>query len=340
MKIRFFNPGLWYKNHKQEIDSEISRVLSAGDLILREDVEKFEENLANFVGTKYAVALNSGTDAIYLALKAIGLLKYIDIAVPSHTFKSTCGAIINAGGLPKIVDLNEPLRCLINIPVHIAGELAPIPSIGVIIEDAAQALGAVKNPTSDAQCWSFYPAKILGACGDAGGLTTNNKYIYEYVKEARNHFKNDNRDFGMNSRMDNLQAAILNVKFKYLPEFLARREEIAQKYKALKGVELPNYQEGRVWQDFIIRIPNGKVSFEESEKYGIYPANKKRNELYDYLKEQGIETMKNEYPWSPEYPKLPLAARYEAETLRIPCNENLNGREIKEVIEKINGFFK
>ena len=122
--------------------------------------------------------------------------------------------------------------------------------------------------------------------------------------------------------MDNLQAAILNVKFKYLPEYLAKRKEIAEMYLAgLEGVELPNNQEGRVWQDFIIR------TF-------------KRDEVFEYLKEQGIETMKNEYPWSTEYSKLPLAYKYESETLRLPCNPDLTLEEVNYVIEKINELSK
>ncbi len=319
--IRFFNPGLGYKKIKKEIDAEMQKVLSVGDLILREDVEKFEKNLAEYVGTKYAVALNSGTDAIYLAIKALGVKG--GVALPAHTFKATCGAVINAGGIPIIYDMDGVVDGEFpeaHISVHIAGELSPIPDLGIpVIEDACQALGVVKNPTSLAQAWSFYPAKILGAYGDAGALTTNDEKIYEYVKEARNHFKTDNRDFGMNSRMDNLQAVILNVKFKYLPEYLKRRMEIAEKYKALKGVELPNYTENRVWQDYIIRTP-------------------KRDGLYDYLKERGIETMKNEYPFSLDYPKPPLAKKYEAETLRLPCNPDLTDEEVNFVIEKINEF--
>ena len=320
MKIRFFNPGLWYKNHKQEIDSEISRVLSAGDLILRDDVEKFEENLANFVGTKYAVGLNSGTDALVLALKAMGVSFADWVSVPAHTFKATAGAVRTIGANPIVYDLGESAHTAkFSIVAHIAGELFPIPKTSIVIEDACQALGAIKNPISDAQCWSFYPAKILGAYGDAGALTTNRKDIYEYVKEARNHFKNDNSAFGINSRMDNLQAAILNIKFKYLHEFLVRREEIAQKYKALKGVELPNYQEGRVWQDYIIRTS-------------------KREQLYEYLRKNGVEVLRNEYSWTPEFPKPLLAAQYEAETLRIPCNPDLTDEEVDYIIEKINAF--
>ena len=327
--IRFFNPALSYQKHRTEFDSEIQRVLLAGDLILREDVERFEENLAKFVGTKYAVALNSGTDALYLALKVLGIGKGDEVIVPSHTFVSTIQVIVQAGATPVLMDMDEKFEITTKtkaiMPVHIAGELQKlnIPNNYedlYVIEDACQALGAVKNPTSNVQCWSFYPAKILGAFGDAGALTTNNENIHNEIKELRNHCKKDYSKWGINSRMDNLQAAVLNIKMKYLPEVLVRRKEIAEIYlKKLEGmVGLPNKQEGRVWQDFIIQT-------------------EKRNELYDFLKWQGVETMKNEYPFP--IPKLPQSLKYEAETLRIPCNENLTNEEVLNVIEKIKEFY-
>lgn len=326
MKVPFVKYGKQYLDHKEEFDNVWEKINSSGNLILRGDIEEFEENLANFVGTKYAVALNSGTDALKLAYEAAGLgSTHWSISIPSHTFKSTAGAAksVHKDISIDVYDLGEiPKDSDIAVAVHIAGEIYPqITPNYFLIEDAAQALGALKNPTSFVQTWSFYPAKILGARGDAGALTTNDLEVYNYAKEARNHFKGDNNDFGMNSRMDNLQAAILNIKFKYLSGYIERREEIAQKYKILKNVELPNYQEGRVWQDYIIRTSH-------------------RDELYDYLKEQGIETMKNEYPWTPEFPKLPLAEKYEAETLRIPCTPEHTYEEIECVIYNINYFFE
>lgn len=323
MNVRFFDPGKSYLDHKDEFDDSIQRVLTKGDLILREDVELFEENLARFVGTKHAIALNSGTDAIVLSLKALGMGDGAKIGLPAHTFKATCGAVLTVGAKPILFDMDEQMELNpdvdLFIPVHIAGEIAELPhSKRPFIEDSCQGLGAVK-PRGITQCWSFYPAKILGAFGDAGAVTTNDDYVANYIRGARNHFKEDNKGFGINSRMDNLQAAILNVKIKYLPDYLARREEIANKYKGLKGVELPNYQQGRVWQDYIIRTP-------------------KRDELFDYLRENGVECLKNEYPFSPSFVKPPKAALYEAETLRLPCNPDLTDEEVDYVIEKVNAF--
>jgi dTDP-4-amino-4,6-dideoxygalactose transaminase len=325
-KVRFFNPGLGYLKIRSEILREIDRVLKAGDLILRKDVETFEKNLADYVGTKYAVGLNSCTDALYLALRALKIGPGNKVAVPSRTFVATAQVVVQVGATPVFFDIDGSISDDFDaiIPVHIEGQLMPImPDWKNVIEDAAQALGAVKNPISSAQCWSFYPAKILGAYGDAGALTTDDEEIYRYVKDCRNHFKDDARDWGVNSRMDNLQAAILNVKFKYLPEILARRQEIAERYlDGLKdSVGLPLDIEGRVWQDFIVRVQPKLL----------------RDELYDYLKMQGVETLKNNYPFPVE--KLPQAQLYEDETLRLPCNENITDEEVDFVIKTIQEFY-
>lgn len=319
MQVKFVNYQKDYLKYKEDYDAAWESVNMRGDLILRKDVDEFEQRLADYVGTKYAIALSSGTDALLIALKSFGV-KDISVAVPSHTFKSTCGAVLSARGVPVIYDMGKTGKEETYIVAHIAGELYDIPTGRRVIEDACQAIGAVKNPKTYAQCWSFYPAKILGCKGDAGAITTNNIGLYNYAKEYRNHFKGGNELFGGNHRMDNLQAALLNVKIQHLDEILARRKEIAEEYlERLQGVELPNNQSGRVWQDFIVRTL-------------------KRDELYEYLKEHGIETMKNEYPFTPKYPKLSVAARYEAETLRIPCNEHLTEEEVDYVIEVINRF--
>jgi len=325
-QVKFIDYSRDYKRFKKQYDAAWDRINNTGQLILRDDVEEFEKRLAKYVGTKYAVALSSGTDAILLAIKALKL-EGQRIALPSHTFKATCGAVINAGCIPLVLDINEGSSCKNQIVVHIAGELSPVPSPEGfnVIEDACQALGAVKNPTSDAQCWSFYPAKILGCKGDAGALTTNRKDVYEFVKEYRNHYKNDNAGFGGNHRMDNLQAALLNVKIQHIDEILARRKEIAEKYlKELKGlVGLPNNTPGRVWQDFVVRC---------KDKH-------ERECLYHFLQSSGVKSMRNEYFFSPEYPKPPIAKQYEAETLRIPCSENHTDKEIEYVIKCIKNFY-
>jgi dTDP-4-amino-4,6-dideoxygalactose transaminase len=150
--IKFFDPAKGYLSIKGEIDEAIQRVLSMGDLVLREDVEVFEKNLAEFVGTKYAVALNSGTDAIVLALRASGIGVGNEVIVPAYTFKSTIGSILAVGATPVLVDIGEDWKLYRTektkavIPVHIAGELSnwkfEESDNLVVIEDSAQSLGA------------------------------------------------------------------------------------------------------------------------------------------------------------------------------------------------------
>jgi dTDP-4-amino-4,6-dideoxygalactose transaminase len=311
-KVRFFNPAKQYKNNRKEILGEIDRVLSAGDLILRGDTEKFEESLAKFVGTKYAIGVSSGTDALIMCVK---YLKAKKVLVPYYTFKSTVSAVIHAGAKPIF---KQPLfnKAKVGIVAHIAGELSELPNTEIVIEDACQALGAVKNPTSFAQCWSFYPAKILGAAGDAGGITTNDEDFYKWCKEYRNHFKDSNLEWGSNHRIDNLQAAILNVKFKYLDKALKRRKEIARMYdEGLKGFTFPlivTPVEREIYQDYIITVFD-------------------RDGLYEFLKKEGIETLKNNYP----FPIKKDNQHFEDITLRIPCNETLENKEVEYVIKKI-----
>jgi len=338
MRVKFFNPGKEYKQLKKELLPKIDDVLSRGDLILRKDVEIFENKLAKYIGVKYACGVNSCTDALYLSLKYLGIGKGDQVLVPSRTFVASVQVIVQLGAEPVYYDLNGNSEGWKNIkaiiPVHIEGEidsnmdtiLNTLKRFKVpVIEDSAQALGAtykgkMAGSIGLSGCFSFYPAKILGACGDAGALVTNDKKLYEWAKEARNHFKNTNKDWGINSRLDNLQACILNVKFKYHKRNLARRKKIAMMYdKGLRDLKitLPEPSKDRVWQDYIIRLDSKR----------------QRDRLFDYLKEKGIETMKNNYPFPVK--KLPLAQAYEDETLRLPCNPMLNDSEINYIIKKV-----
>lgn len=338
MPVRFFNPGFGYNKIKQEVDQEMQRVLSEGKLILQKDGEDFEKALAEFCGSKYAVALNSGTDALYLSLWAIGIQRGDEVLVPSHTFVATAQVVAQLGAIPVLYDMDLKFTHLITektkaiIPAHIAGEISgdmnELLEIAkthnlVVIEDACQALGAIQHGKKAGTfgltgCFSFYPAKILGAYGDAGGLVTDDVELYNTIKELRNHCKGRTELWGINSRLDNIQAAVLNIKLKYLPQTLKIRQNIAEMYlNNLKGVELPLNVEGRVWQDFIIQT-------------------QKRDELYGYLKAKGIETMKNEYPMP--ILKSMQSVVYESETLRLPINENLTDEEVMEVINAINDF--
>lgn len=346
MNVPFVHYGRQYEDHRDEIREAQDRVQREGQLILRAEVEQFERNLAAVTGRKYAVALNSGTDAIELSLLAAGVKEGSEVITSAHTFKATVGAILAVGCVPVIVDIGndglidcDAIAAKVRvgktgaiIPVHIAGNVCNMNQILAIsrqfnipvIEDACQSLGANVPERGVAQCWSFYPAKILGCNDDGGAVTTDDFRIYEELRERRNHYKSDNRGFGTNSRMGNVRAATLNVKVKYLGQYLARRSDIAHQYLArlaLPSLILPVDNPFRVWQDFIVRTMD-------------------RNMLRRHLAERGIETMANEYPFSPEYPKQnwPNADAYESQTLRLPCNPEMTDAEVGAVIDAFNSF--
>lgn len=340
MDIRFFRPGVVYQEHKEEFDTAIQRVLSNGDLILRQDVTDFEKTLAEYVGTKHAIALNSGTDALYLALRGLGVGPGDKVLVPSRTFVATAQVVVQVGAEPVYYDYEDDVvitgEFAAVIIVHLEGDMHPnmdvivrdCAHVGVpLIEDACQGLGAsqggrMAGSFGVAGAFSFYPAKTLGAFGDAGGLVTNDDTLAYYVREARNHFKDTNAAWGINSRMDNLQAAVLNIKMKYLPETIGKRAIVAARYDAaltgVVGLSIPPRTTGRTYQDYIVRT-----------QY--------RDELKDFLTSHGVETLKNNYPFP--VPKLPKAQKYEDETLRLPCNETLTIQEVDFIISKVLEFF-
>lgn len=328
-KVPFFAPGQWFTAHKYEVMEEIERVLSKGDLILRDDVEFFERVLAEYVGTKYAIGVNSGTDALSLCLQYFGIGTKDTVLVPSYTFRATPDTALRTGAKVKLYDLNDiPNFAGISVwmPAYIAGfvpdwvesKIKEARERGIIvIEDTCQAIGAAPV-RGHAACYSFYPAKILGAYGDAGGIATDDRELSGWLKRARNHFKGEEGPVGLNSRLDNIQAAVLNVKLKYLPEAIKRRKEVALMYdEGLVYVTDKDVRE--VYQDYIIYHPDV-------------------DGLYEYLKLNGIETMRNGYPFAGVLKKLPQTVEFEKNSLRLPCNENLTNTDVKFVIEKINAY--
>lgn len=307
----------------------MQNVLARGDLILRKDLEEFERAFAEYVGTKYAVGVASGTDALLLSLKALGIGPGDKVLAPSYTFRATVEAIHHVGAEPVLYDMDgkaPPGKYAAVIPAHIAGELLyPTFPKGeyFLIEDAAQAIGA--GPVmGNAACYSFYPAKILGCFGDGGAIATNDEALYKKLKMMRNHFKGDWRPYGYNSRLDNLQAAVLNVRLKELPSAIGARKQIARRYDAaLNGlVGLPSARE--VYQDYIIECKNEK----------------ERDALYDFLLEQEVETLKNGYPFPDALTKGPLTLVYEARSLRLPCNPDLEEDQVAYVIQCVQEYYK
>jgi dTDP-4-amino-4,6-dideoxygalactose transaminase len=349
MKVPFWQPAREYRKYQAELDAAIHKVLDTGALILKEDVSTFEERLAKYVGTNYAIGVNSGTDALFLSLKALGVGAGDEVITVGHTFHATTEVIHHAGATPVLVDVREDDsqmdvdKCLAAvtdktkaiIPVHLMGDMVDMPDLLnrmpqdlIIIEDACQGMGSNIDGTKagawgETGAFSFYPAKILGCYGDGGAITTNDKELYEELKEMRQHYKTRPGKWGFNSRLDNLQAAILNVKLDHLETNIARRAEVAEKYDDAfwdLPFKRPNQRDGRTYQDYIIRTP-------ELEK------------LRAYLTEKGIDTMRNEYHFPDDLPKPEATIQLEKETLRLPCNQDMTDEEVDYVTDTINDFY-
>jgi len=365
-KVPFVNYPRHYERIKHLVMPAVERCLMQGDLILRKDTETFEENLAKFIGVKHAIGLNSGTDAIQLSLEAVGINKGDEVITTAHTFVATIAAIRHLGAKPVLADIEErtmnistrSVEKLITpetkaiIPVHLNGRMCDMKRLLEIskdipiIEDAAQALGADqrREPAGSigiTGCFSFYPAKILGAAGDGGAIVTNNDEIAEMIRSLRDHCV-DRRTkeitgYGYNSRLDNIQAAILNVKLRYLYEWIIRRREIAEQYhRGLKG--LP------------IKLPpkpteNGEY-YDVYQNYVIRTKPKERDKLEEYLDHNGIETMVSWRKPLHKHPalelthyRLPVTEKVSETALSIPIYPELTDDEVETVIHTIRDYY-
>ena len=262
-------PLAQYQSHKDEILESIRRVLEKGDYILGPEVEEFEKTFAAYCHVEYAIGVNSGTDALILALRALDIGAGDEVITASHTALATISAVISTGATPVLVDI-DPIyftispECIQNaitektkavIPVHLYGQPADMDEVMKIaeegglfvVEDCAQAIGATYKGKRTGSighigCFSFYPTKNLGAVGDGGMLIAHDAKLALRIQRLRQYGWDKNRlteEVGMNSRLDELQAAILNIKLKHLDADNMRRREIANEYnKLLAGLDL------------------------------------------------------------------------------------------------------
>lgn len=255
------NPHSQYLSHSKEIVDAVNRVFNSGSYVIGNEVSSFETAFSSYCQVKYAVGVNSGTDALYLALKALDVGTGDEVITVSHTALATIAAIIASGATPVLVDI-DPQYYTIDpkqidkvitsktkaiIPVHLYGQPSDMDEIMkvarknnlYVIEDCAQATGAIyKNQRvgsiGDIGCFSFYPTKNLGAIGDGGMAITNTPEIAKRIRRLGQYGWDENRltqEPGVNSRLDEIQAAILNVKLKYLDSDNVKRQNIATKYK-------------------------------------------------------------------------------------------------------------
>ena len=355
------NPKAQYLAHKKEIDAAIKRVLDSGWYILGKEVQAFEEEFAEYIGVSYGVGVGSGTEAIHLALKACQIGVGDEVITVSHTAVATVAAIEMTGAKAVFVDL-EPdfftldpnmLKAAITprtraiVPVHIYGqpaELDPVLQIARkhnlrVIEDCAQAHGAMyKNKRlgsfGDMACYSFYPTKNLGALGDGGMVVTGDGELAEKAKLLReygwaeryiSHFA------GWNTRLDELQAAVLRVKLKHLDEDNSKRGQVAKIYDkelSTTNLILPKQRENctHVYHLYVVRSA-------------------RRDELLAYLREKGVGASIH-YPapvhLQPAYNQansnLVQTERAAKEILSLPMYPELSKSDIMSVIETIKEF--
>lgn len=364
-EIPFLNFTSIYEELGKELDEAYQRVMKSGWLILGKEVENFENEFAAYVGTKHCIAVGNGLDALHLILRGYGIGAGDEVIVPANTYIATWLAVSYAGATPIPI---EPIEQTYNIdsdqieakitsrtkailPVHLYGQTAdmsPINEIAarhniIVIEDAAQSHGAQyqgkrAGNLGHAAGWSFYPGKNLGAQGDGGAITTNDDNLAEKVRMLRNYgskIKYHNLIKGYNSRLDELQAAFLRVKLKYLDEWNARRSRLADLYfETLKDTDLilPHVPTGMepVWHIFVIRT-------------------QQRNQLQEYLQSNGIGTLIH-YPVPPHLQpayqelgltagKFPISERIHNEVLSLPMGPHLSNSELQKITSVIDLFF-
>lgn len=364
--IEFLNLKNINDRYSSELKEACSRVIDSGWYIMGKELETFEREFAAYCGTKYCIGVANGLDALTLTLRAWkeqGRLQDGDeVIVPANTYIASVLAITENDLVPVLVEpdaktfnlnssniqnaLTDKTKAI--LPVHLYGQISPMDEIMrlanehqlLVLEDCAQSHGA---RIKDRRCgawghaagFSFYPGKNLGALGDAGAITTDDKELYELLVALRNygsHKKYENKYCGVNSRLDEIQAAMLGVKLKYLDSEIAHRQNIAQSY--LEGicnskVILPKLtsKDEHVWHLFVVRTSD-------------------RLELVDYLNKHGIQTLIH-YPTPPHKQaayrdlgglSLPLTERIHNEVLSLPIGPTMTTEDVNYVINVINDY--
>ena len=363
-KVPFVDPRAHYRGLKSEIDCAITDCLANGDLICRQQLRDFERHLAAFVGVKYAVGVSSGYHALQFSLLAAGVGPGDEVITVAHTFVATVSAIVHCGAKPVLIDVGPDYnmdvdlieraitpRTTVLLPVHLNGRVCEMERILYladryelrVIEDAAQAIGATyKGKRAGgfglAGCFSFYPFKILGGFGDGGAVTTNEPGIARMVSLLR--YNGEDREtgeyhyHGYTALLDNVQAAVMDVKLKYLPGWIEHRRMIADLYRrgltAIPNLSLPHFDDGNhfdVFQNYVIRTPD-------------------RDPVREHLKRSGVEAlvhwpkpMWEHYGLALGKPHLPETERICREVLSLPTSAETTAEQVKMVVGCIREFF-
>jgi dTDP-4-amino-4,6-dideoxygalactose transaminase len=367
MNVPFGDLRRHYLENKPAIDKAIAGVLESGWFILGKQGELFEEEFAQYCGCKYAVGVASGTEALYIALSACGIGHNDEVITVSTTAFPTAAAVSMTGATPVFIDIDSETylmnphlveqaitpRTKAIIPVHLYGQTADMDGILsiakmhnlIVIEDACQAHGALyKGKKAGAMgitgCFSFYPSKNLGAFGDGGLVTTNNTDLYEKMKLLRNYGQKDRYNsvlVGINSRLDEIQAAVLRVKLPKLDQWNIRRNEIAELYKNLiisNEVKHPTVKDSNyhIFHLYVIRVDK-----------------EVRDKLREHLQTKGIGTqihypipihLQEAYSFlSYKEGDLPVTEQAAKEIISLPMFPELTDEEIRKISEAINSFF-
>lgn len=360
----FVNPREHYRRLKLEIDHAIIDTLAKGDLVLRQQLRDFEAHLAGFVGVKYAIGVGSGYDALHMSLRAAGIGPGDEVITVAHTFVATISAIVQRGATPVLVDVTDDFNVDVDrieqaitertkaiLPVHLNGRVCDMARLGavaerhrlVIIEDSAQALGAhIKGRMAGSfgltGCFSFYPFKALGGLGDGGAVTTNDPSIAKQITWLR--FNGEDREtgefqcHGYTAVLDNVQAAVLDVKLKHLPCWIEHRRSIAAHYRrGLKGVG-----------DLMLPHFDADDQFDSYQNYVIRTG--RRDALRAHLRENGVETLVH-------WPKpiwrhpglalgdldLPVTERLCREVISLPMSAETTHEDADLTIDAIRRYF-
>jgi dTDP-4-amino-4,6-dideoxygalactose transaminase len=365
MKIQFIDLKAQYDSIKGEIDDAIADVINSSSFVLGPAVSRFEEDFARYCGCEYTVAVNSGTSALYLVLRALGIGRGDEVITAANTFIATVAAITDTGATPVLVDIDPVTRNIdLNLiesamtpqtkaimPVHLYGSMVDMETLGaiakehelIVIEDAAQAHGAAFNGKRAgsfglAAGFSFYPAKNLGAYGEGGAVVTSDESLVETIKKLRDHGsarKYHHELMGCNARMDGIQGAVLDVKLKHLDRWNKERNRVARQYRErLEGLPLTTPTQLKnnfdVYHQFVIEVD-------------------RRDQLQSFLSENGVPTLIH-YPipvhkqegllgagFKPGH--FPVTERLAGRILSLPIYPELRSEEVDHISSKIREFF-
>ncbi|WP_064091879.1 DegT/DnrJ/EryC1/StrS family aminotransferase [Rossellomorea aquimaris] len=369
MKVPMLDLSEQYQDLKPRVLEVLDEVMSSSRFILGDNVKKLEEDVAKYSSVDYGIGCGNGSDAIHIALQALEVGPGDEVITTPFTFFATGGAIARAGAKPVFVDI-DPITFNIDpnkieeaitektkaiIPVHLYGQMADMEEISKIankhnlgvVEDAAQAIGAKQNGKSvgelgSAATYSFFPTKNLGAYGDGGMIVTNHEDLAEKCRVIRVHGskpKYYHHVLGYNSRLDELQAAVLNVKFPHLDKWSELRREKADNYSRMLNEQLEGFVQTPVEKD---------GNYHVFHQYTIRV--ERRDELQQYLKEQGVASMIY-YPLplhvQPVFAELgykkgdfPISDQAAEEALSLPMFPELKIEQQEYVVSKIVEFFK